>query len=39
MQQIVTVLSATPRGLMNVLAAAEKKRSEGAAPEADAAAE
>ncbi len=38
MQQIVTVLAATPRGLMNVLAAAEeKKRSEGAAPEATAA--
>jgi large subunit ribosomal protein L10 len=29
MQQLVTVLSATSRSLMNVLAAAEKKRSEG----------
>jgi hypothetical protein len=29
MVQIVTVLSATPRSLMNVLAAAEKKRAEG----------
>jgi large subunit ribosomal protein L10 len=29
MVQIVTVLSATPRGLMNVLTAAEKKRAEG----------
>src|SRR4051812_17538122 len=29
MVQIVTVLSATPRDLMNVLAAAEKKRAEG----------
>ena len=29
MVQIVTVLSATPRDLMNVLTAAEKKRAEG----------
>jgi large subunit ribosomal protein L10 len=29
MVQIVTVLSATPRSLMNVLTAAEKKRAEG----------
>jgi large subunit ribosomal protein L10 len=31
MVQMVTVLSAVPRNLMNVLAAAEKKRSEGQA--------
>jgi large subunit ribosomal protein L10 len=31
MQQLVTVLSATPRSLMNVLAAAEKKRGEAEA--------
>ena len=29
MVQIVTVLNATPQGLMNLLAAAEKKRAEG----------
>ena len=29
MQQLVTVLSATPRNLMNVLTAAERKRGEG----------
>jgi large subunit ribosomal protein L10 len=31
MQQIVTVLSAVPRGLVNVLAASERKQSEGTA--------
>jgi hypothetical protein len=31
MVQVVTVLSATSRSLMNVLSAAEKKRSEGQA--------
>ena len=30
MQQLVTVLSAVPRDLMNVLAAAERKRGESA---------
>jgi large subunit ribosomal protein L10 len=35
MQQLVTVLSAVPRDLMNVLAAAERKRGEAAAETAE----
>ena len=37
MQQLVTVLSAVPRDLMNVLAAAERKRNEDASETSEAA--